>query len=153
MSDNTVRPDIIGANQPLYGIGDSTWRAAGELEGVTRLVNRFYDLMDSLPEAEALRAMHSRDLTESRKKLIFFLSGWMGGPKLFAEHYGPISIPKAHDHLPIDEAGKNAWLLCMDRSLRELEYPEDFRRYLMQKLAIPAESIRLMCEFKQGQSL
>ena len=139
-------------NTSQYGVGDATYQAAGGLEGITRLVDRFYNNMDTLPEASALRAMHADDLSESRRKLVFFLSGWMGGPKLFAEHYSSISLPVAHSHLPIDEEGKNSWLHCMELSLRELEYPQDFCDYLMQKLATPAESIRLMCEFKQGQT-
>lgn len=134
-----------------YGVGDATYRAAGGLEGITRLVESFYHNMDTLPEAAPVRAMHGDDLTESRRKLVFFLSGWMGGPKLFAEHYGSISLPVAHSHLSIDEAGRDSWLRCMALSLQELEYPQAFCDYLMQKLATPAESIRLMCEFKQGQ--
>ncbi|TVZ41029.1 hemoglobin [Alteromonadaceae bacterium 2753L.S.0a.02] len=131
---------------PQYGSGDATYQALGGLEGITRLVNRFYDNMDSLPEARALRDMHAEDLSQSRQKLVYFLSGWMGGPKLFAEHYGSISLPVAHAHLPIDMAGKDSWLHCMEVSLKELEFPEDLRNYLMKKFAVPAESIRLMCE-------
>ena len=133
-----------------YGVGDATYRAAGELEGITRLVDRFYTLMDTLPEAAALRAMHPQDLSESRRKLVFFLSGWMGGPKLFAEHYGGISLPVAHSHLPIDEAGKLSWLHCMQSALEVLNYPQAFREYLLAKLATPAESIRLMAEYQRG---
>ncbi len=144
--------DAHSSNQPAYGVGDATYRAAGELAGITRLVNLFYDTMDSLPEAAALRAMHAADLSESRRKLIYFLSGWMGGPKLFAEHYGSISIPKAHAHLPVDESSRDAWLLCMRLSLEQLGYPADLRDYLMEKLSIPAESIRLMCEFSRAQA-
>lgn len=136
-----------------YGVGDATYLAAGGLEGITRLVDRFYSNMDLLPEASTLRDMHPLDLSESRKKLAFFLSGWMGGPKLFAEHFGSISLPVAHSHLPIDEDSQNSWLYCMELSLRELDYPDDFRQYLMQKLSRPAESIRLLCEFKRGTSV
>ena len=135
---------------PLYGNGNATYEAAGGLDGITRLVDRFYDLMDSLPEAKALRDMHPRNLAGSRKKLVFFLSGWMGGPKLFAEHYGSISLPVAHAHLPIDHAGKDSWLHCMELALQQLDYPESFRRYLLGKLATPAESIRLMAEYRRN---
>ena len=133
---------------PQYGDGDTTYKSAGGHEGITRLVNRFYDLMDSLPEAKTLRDMHAEDLTESRQKLIYFLSGWMGGPKLFAENYGPISIPVAHSHLPVDMDSKNAWLLCMERALDDCGYDASFTRYMIDKLAVPAESIRLMSHFK-----
>ena len=70
------------------------YQEAGELAGITRLVDEFYVNMDTLPEAETIRNMHPEDLTESRKKLTYFLSGWLGGPKLFQQHYGPISIPR-----------------------------------------------------------
>ena len=137
---------------PIFGDGDATYKAAGELEGITRIVDRFYDLMESLPEAKKLRDMHPDDLTLSRQKLTYFLSGWMGGPKLFAEHFGPISLPVAHSHLHIDEDSKNSWMFCMDTALSQLEYPEDFREYLMRKLATPAESIRLMAGLHPGHA-
>lgn len=135
-----------------FGVGDSTYVAAGGLEGITRIVNKFYDNMDTLPQARELRSMHGKDLTESRKKLIYFLSGWMGGPKLYAEHFGPISIPKAHSHLPVSRDSKNSWLLCMKLALEELDYPEAFRDYLLEQLERPAESIRLMSEYQRDRN-
>jgi len=138
---------------PIYGNGDATYKAAGELEGITRLVDRFYDLMDRLPEAKTLRDMHAPDLRLSRKKLVYFLSGWMGGPKLFAEHYGAITLPVAHSHLPIDRDSTNVWLRCMEQALIELDYPLAFRTYLLEKLASPAESIRLMAEYRRNHPL
>ncbi|WP_369857219.1 group II truncated hemoglobin [Candidatus Thalassolituus haligoni] len=135
------------SNTPAYGQGDATYQAAGGLEGITALVDRFYQRMDTLPEARILRAMHSDDLTSSRQKLTWFLSGWTGGPKLYAEHVGAISIPVAHAHLPADESSVQAWLTCMDLALQDLNYPDDFRHYMIQQLSRPAESIRLMCKF------
>ncbi len=132
-----------------YGNGDATYQAAGGLEGITRLVNRFYDYMETLPEAKFVRDMHPEDLSLSRQKLIYFLSGWMSGPKLYKEHFGSISIPVAHKHLPVDMDGKNAWLLCMKKALADEFYPDDFQKYIIDKLSIPAESIRLMCEPKK----
>ncbi len=64
---------------PVYGVGDSTLQAAGGEAGVRELVDKFYNYMDTLPEAETIRAMHADDLTESREKLTTFLIGWMGG--------------------------------------------------------------------------
>ena len=135
---------------PQYGTGDATYQATGGLEGITRLVNRFYDNMDALPEAKTLRAMHPKDLTGSRQKLVYFLSGWMGGPKLFAEHFGSISLPVAHRHFPIDQASMQSWLDCMALSLQQEHFPEPLRDYLMQKFATPAESIRLLSEYTRN---
>lgn len=130
-------------NTPRYGIGDASYQAAGGQAGIRQLVDEFYDVMDSLPEAQVIRQMHPQDLTESRQKLAFFLCGWLGGPRLFAEHYGPIHIPMAHARFPIAEAERDAWLLCMQHALaKQSHYAADFNEYLMLQLAVPAERIR-----------
>jgi len=127
---------------PVYGVGDSTLKAAGGETGVKNLVDRFYDYMDTLPEAETIRAMHAEDLTESREKLTTFLIGWMGGPSHYAEKYGSINIPGAHRHLSIGITEKEAWLLCMQKALDEQDYDEVFKRYVMVQLSFPAEMCR-----------
>lgn len=88
--------------------------------------------------------MHSKDLSQSRKKLAYFLSGWMGGPKLYAEHFGSINIPQAHKHLAVGVAESEAWLLCMQKAVDDQPYAESFKVYLMQQLRVPAERIRMV---------
>ena len=118
------------------------YQEAGELEGITRLVDEFYINMDTLPEAETIRSMHPPDLSESRKKLTYFLCGWLGGPKLFQQHYGPISIPAFHKQFPIGYEERDAWLLCMQRAIAVQPYSDQFKDYLLAALSIPAERVR-----------
>ena len=118
------------------------YQEAGELEGITRLVDEFYANMDTLPEAEIIRTMHPEDLTESRKKLTYFLCGWLGGPRLFQQHYGPISIPGFHKQFPIGYEERDAWLLCMQRAITVQPYNPQFKDYLFAALNIPAERVR-----------
>jgi len=118
------------------------YQAAGELVGITRLVDEFYVNMDTLPEAKTIRNMHPEDLTESRKKLTYFLSGWLGGPRLFQQHYGPISIPGAHKRFPIGYEERDAWLLCMQRAIAVQPFSDQFKDYLLAALSIPAERVR-----------
>ena len=118
------------------------YQAAGELVGITRLVDEFYVNMDTLPEAEIIRNMHPHDLTESRKKLTYFLCGWLGGPKLFQQHYGPISIPGFHKQFPIGYQERDAWLLCMQRALAVQPFGNELKDYLLAALSIPAERVR-----------
>jgi len=125
-----------------YGTEDASYKAAGELEGITKLVNRFYDYMDELDQAKIIRAMHPKDLTISRDKLICFLSGWLGGPRLYAPKYGQISIPQVHRHLTVDSPERDAWLLCMKKAAAEQPYDEKFKQYLLEQLFVPAERIR-----------
>lgn len=129
-----------------FGTEDASYQAAGGLDGITKLVNAFYDHMETLPEAKTIRAMHSDDLTESRKKLTYFLSGWLGGPKLYREHYQPIVIPKAHSHMPIGEDERDAWMLCMALAVQEQPFTDEFKRYLLEQLYIPAERTRVACD-------
>ena len=123
-------------------IRTTPYQEAGGLEGITKLVDEFYVNMATLPEAKTIRAMHPEDLTESRKKLTYFLCGWLGGPKLFQQHYGPISIPGTHMRFPISYAERDAWLLCMQRALAVQPYDPQFKDYLLAALSIPAERVR-----------
>jgi hemoglobin len=101
--------------------------------------------METLPEAKVIRSMHREDLTLSRKKLAYFLSGWLGGPKLYPENFGSISIPSAHKHLPIGAEESDAWMLCMQKAVEKQPYEEPFKLYLIEQLRIPAERIRVAC--------
>lgn len=126
----------------MYGMGDATYQAVGGYDGLVKLVNDFYDAMDTLPEAQLIRQMHRDDLTESREKLVYFLSGWMNGPQIYAEKFGGINIPMAHAHLKVGDAERDAWLRCMQVALDKGGFPQDFKAYLMQQLYRPAERIR-----------
>jgi hemoglobin len=133
-----------------YGEGDASFLAAGGVAGIRKLVDDFYDQMASLPEAEKILRMHPENLDESRDKLARFLSGWLGGPKLYREKYGSIAIPKAHAHLAITEAERDAWLLCMEKALEQQDYAESFKRYLLAQLFVPAERSRMAAEKTRG---
>lgn len=126
---------------PLYGFSDNSFQAAGGNDGIRKLVDDFYHAMDTLPEAAIIRQMHKPDLTQSRDKLALFLTGWMGGPSVYHEKYGSINIPRSHAHLPIGEAERDAWLLCMERALAKQNYAPEFSSYLLEQLRIPAERI------------
>ena len=93
-------------------------RLGGEA-AVRHLVERFYQLMEELPQAHTLRAMHPRELTHAKERLFMFLSGWLGGPPLYAERYGPPRLRRAHAAFPVDAAARDAWMDCMTRALDE----------------------------------
>jgi hemoglobin len=92
-------------------------RIGGE-EGVRRLVHRFYEIMDTLPEAAGIRAMH-KDLPDAEQKLFMFFSGWMGGPPLYTEQYGHPRLRMRHMPFPIADSERDQWMACMGRALAE----------------------------------
>lgn len=98
----------------------SDFEAIGGAEGVRRLVDAFYDRMERLPEAAAIRALHDDDLSSDRHKLAAFLSGWLGGPPLYWMDWDDATIAARHAHLPVDAAAANAWLRCMRGALEEV---------------------------------
>ena len=132
----------MSLNEQEDRVATTPYQEAGELPGITRLVDVFYVNMDTLPEAATIRKMHPQDLTESRKKLTYFLCGWLGGPKLFSQHYGPISIPGFHKQFPIGYEERDAWLFCMQRAIAVQPYSDAFREYLLAALSVPAERVR-----------
>jgi len=129
-------------NEQEDRVATTPYQEAGELAGITRLVDVFYVNMDTLPEAATIRKMHPQDLTESRKKLTYFLCGWLGGPKLFSQHYGPISIPGFHKQFPIGYEERDAWLFCMQRAIAVQPYSDALKEYLLAALSVPAERVR-----------
>ncbi|MDP2134826.1 MAG: group II truncated hemoglobin [Sulfuritalea sp.] len=94
-------------------------RIGGEA-GVRRLVKRFYELMDTLPEAYGIRKLHQADLSSAEEKLFMFLCGWLGGPQLYAEKFGHPRLRARHLPFPIasDEAAQ--WMLCMRQAMAEV---------------------------------
>jgi hemoglobin len=100
--------------------------------------------MNAFSTSEKIRDMHPSNLSESRKKLSYFLSGWLGGPKLYAETYGSINIPLAHKHLSVGIEESEAWLFCMQKAVDAQDYEETFKVYLMAQLRVPAERISMV---------
>src|SRR5690606_17629970 len=78
--------------------------------GIRSLVARFYDLMDSSPEAAHVRALHAKSLKASREKLFLFLSGWTGGPQLYVERFGHPRLRMRHFPLSIGTRYLDQWL-------------------------------------------
>ena len=95
------------------------YEALGGDAVVRTLVDRFYDNMVTLPEAAGIRRLHPPDLTDSRDKLYWFLSGWLGGPQLYVERKGHPRLRARHLPFPIDTSEAEQWMLCMRRALAD----------------------------------
>lgn len=110
--------------------------------GVRRLVERFYDLMDTAPEAATIRRLHAMSLKASRDKLHLFLTGWTGGPQVYVEKFGHPRLRMRHFPFAIGSRERDEWLWCMDRALDEQEMPDALRTMLRQKLHGLADHMR-----------
>lgn len=109
---------------------------------IRRLVDRFYELMDELPETYAARKIHPADLTESGNKLFDYLSGWLGGPQRYVEKHGHPMLRRRHFPYAIGPQERDAWLLCMQLALEETVADEPLRKALYAQLVQLGEHMR-----------
>jgi len=121
---------------------ESPYQHMGGEAAVRALVERFYDLMDSLPEAWEIRKLHPEDLSGSREKLFKFLSGWLGGPPLYIQEYGHPMLRRRHLPFPIDEQARDQWMLCMNQALDEQPMDERIREGVRQAFWQMADHMR-----------
>ena len=110
--------------------------------GIRRLVDRFYDLVDTAPEARTIRALHAASLKASREKLYLYLMGWTGGPQTYVEQRGHPRLRARHLPFPIGTRERDEWLWCMDRALDEHEMPAELRVQLRERLHALADHMR-----------
>ena len=99
----------------------------GGEQALLNLVDRFYFYMDTLPEAQGIRAIHQHDLSSAKEKLFKFLSGWLGGPNLFIEEFGHPMLRARHLPFLIGESERDQWMLCMNKALAELAMDSQLR--------------------------
>lgn len=114
----------------------------GGIEPVTRLAERFYFYLDTLPQAAGIRAMHAPDLSQARAVLTQFLSEWTGGPKAYSAARGHPRLRMKHAAFAIGEAERDAWMLCMRRALEEVVPDAPLRLQLEQAFFKTADFIR-----------
>jgi hemoglobin len=123
-------------------MSDTPYTRLGGDAAVRALVDRFYDLMDTAPEATTIRALHARSLKVSREKLYKYFSGWMGGPPLYESEYGHPRLRMRHFPFPIGVRERDEWLWCMDTALAEQPMDPALRAFFVEKLHALADHMR-----------
>jgi hemoglobin len=121
---------------------DTPFAVLGGDSVVRAIVDRFYDLMALDTQYAELRALHPVDLTGSRDKLYWFLSGWLGGPPLYAQKIGHPMLRARHLPYAIGQKVRDQWMICMESSLAEFEMPVALRERLLESLAGTADWMR-----------
>jgi hemoglobin len=111
------------------------YETLGGEAGVQRLVHRFYELMDELPEANTVRQMHPESLAGSAQSLFEFLSGWFGGPALYVAKKGHPRLRMRHAPYAVGPGVRDEWMLCMTQALTEQVADAAFRDTLIYTFA------------------
>ena len=110
---------------------NTPYAVLGGAPGIQRLVHRFYELMDELPEAFTVRQMHPESLAGSAESLFEFLSGWFGGPPLFVEKKGHPRLRMRHAPYAVGQVVRDEWMLCMTQAITEQVADVEFRKWLV----------------------
>lgn len=124
----------------------SPYQRIGGDAAIRKLVDRFYELMDELPETYAARKIHPADLTESGNKFFDFLSGWLGGPQRYMEKHGHPMLRRRHLPYAIGPEERDQWLLCMKLALEEVVDDVPLRDALYGAFARLADHMRNQAE-------
>ncbi|CAM3651361.1 globin [Deinococcus frigens] len=95
--------------------GGSLYERIGP-QALSALVTRFYTLVAQDPD---LSPIFPADLTLTAEKQLAFLTGFLGGPPLYHQTYGPPRLRARHLPHAITPTRGQAWLACMDRALRD----------------------------------
>lgn len=93
----------------------------GGEDRLRKLVNDFYDLVETLPEGENIKKLHARGhgLDHVREEQFNFLSGFLGGRRYYEEKFGHMNVKRMHEHVPISQQDAEDWLTCMDKALAQ----------------------------------
>ena len=118
------------------------YEAIGGIDKVDELVDRFYDLMALEANFGELRAMHPQDLSNSRERLKFFLTGWMGGPDIYSPKYGHPMLRARHLPFKIGMKERDQWLACMYQALVDCGIEGNFAKQLEESFFNTADWMR-----------
>jgi hemoglobin len=124
------------ANRSLYDL-------VGGETGVLNLVKVFYDIVETEPFAHKLLLLHLRGngLAHSRVEQFNFLSGFLGGPKLYVEKHGHSNVRTMHEHVEINVESKDIWLACMSVAIDKVALEATTKSKLMTNFTAAAERL------------
>ena len=120
----------------------SLYESIGGIDKIDELVDRFYDLMALESGLSDLRDMHPQDLTGSREKLKFFLTGWMGGPDIYSQKYGHPMLRARHLPYKIGSKERNQWLICMYQAMEDCGIDGEAAKHLEESFLNTADWMR-----------
>ena len=111
-------------------------------DGIKQLVNAFYDVMDELPLAADIRAMHAENLDSVKRMLTAYLTGWMGGPPVYQAIKGTVCLTDPHEPYRIGPKERDQWLDCMDEALQRVSASEELKDMLKEPMYRVADTVR-----------
>lgn len=120
---------------------DTPYEVIGGAEGVRRLVDAFYDVMDHNPDYAALRDMHEPDLGPTRDSLTGFFTVWLGGPREWLEKRGGFCIMSRHAKMNVTKETSRQWMDAMRDAIRQVAVEPELAEKMDNALGQLAEAM------------
>jgi hemoglobin len=114
----------------------------GGQAGIDAFVSRLYDIMASKPEAQTIWQWHPQDMEGVKARLAAFLSGWLGGPMLYPQQFGPPMMRRRHMPFAIGPKERDIWLSCAREALMDTVENVSLRQLLDEALTAMADHMR-----------
>lgn len=116
----------------------------GGEEALRRMVDHFYDIVESHPDGEPVHRLHLQGfgVAHLRQAQFEFLSGFLGGPRYYVERMGHSDVRQMHAHLAIGPAEVRSWLRCMAHAIERTGLPADAGARLMAHFTRVTEALR-----------
>ncbi len=111
-------------------------------DGIKQLASTFYDVMDELPLAADIRAMHTENLDQIKRMLAAYLTGWMGGPPVYQAIKGTVCLTDPHEPYRIGPKERDQWLACMDEALIRIGASDELKAMLKEPMFLVADTVR-----------
>ena len=116
----------------------------GGAAAVRELVKHFYDIVETDPDGAPVHRLHLQGMgiNHLRQTQFEYLSGFLGGPKLYVERYGHANNRKIHEHVEIGTAEVESWLKCMNKAIHKAGLSTDIEQRLMPIFTHAAKSLK-----------
>jgi hemoglobin len=122
----------------------SLYQALGGEAAVRALTEAFYDRIEKDPGFAALHRLHlsGRGVAHAREQQFAFLSGFLGGPRLYLERHGPVPVRDIHAHVGIGPDLRDLWLAAMRKAVADVGTEPALAETLMRQFERAAEVVR-----------
>lgn len=109
-----------------------------------KLVETFYDIVEREPEGRLLHPLHLRGhgVAHARVEQMDFMSGFLGGPRLYVERHGHSNVRQMHAHVEIDADARDAWLTCMSLAIDRVGLSQAVKAELMKSFTRVAAMLK-----------
>ena len=83
-------------------------RLGGEA-GLTALVDKYLEILRSNPAYAALSSRYVNGMAHYRARMLEYLTGWFGGPVLYAQKHGLPCLRENHQRIQITAELRDLW--------------------------------------------